>query len=517
MAPAALRVYTEVVQPEGATLAVTVPATVVPGDTMVMYVTRGPSASASVNATHTISNGWSLLSSATNGSSTTAQAGLAFTKTATAADPGSVVTIGTTASTGIVHTAVFTAWTGPIRSAQVVNSAGSSSAGNSTIVTNNQPTANQITGDSIMVLGSIRVNAANGVVGLTFPTAYSFSQAPVTAFWPGGTQTMQSFLAVGTIPASGKTSTLTTAAAGVYINSRTSLSVVFAPSLNIAPPLRAEATLAATGTKEAVGQGEIHAFVTTTGLAQEPPERVGTLLAEAFMEATGALTASAQGAPLDAVAHLAGTGEVAQPPSADGSGSVLAVVLLSGEGEPVPTFTGTGGLQAVVLLSGEGEPVPTAAGTGDLRVVTTLAGHGLNADNAQVASGAGSLTVTAQVQAEGRVLSETHDLEILYSTQGVSMKGVTLAPSLTFVLAGTPIAIDTVDGYGYPYEPGGPDGRDRPIGVLRRTVQGTDLEEPVNVVIGGLLRLESLSRHTVNALVDKRNAAVSIGKSVVRF
>lgn len=89
------------------------------------------------------------------------------------------------------------------------------------------------------------------------------------------------------------------------------------------------------------------------------------------------------------------------------------------------------------------------------------------------------------------------DDEILYSTVGLTQKGVTLKPGQGVLKAGTALARETSTKLYVKFASGGSDGTGTPVGILRKTVDtGADAggqKYLANVVIAGILKLGSVS------------------------
>lgn len=87
--------------------------------------------------------------------------------------------------------------------------------------------------------------------------------------------------------------------------------------------------------------------------------------------------------------------------------------------------------------------------------------------------------------------------EILYSTVGLTQKGVTLAAGKGLVVAGTVLARRTSTKLYEKWANGGGDGTGTPVGVLRRSIDtGTDSAGQKylgNIIIAGILKLKNVS------------------------
>jgi hypothetical protein len=472
---------------------IVIPATVVPGEVMVLYVSRGPQLVVNASATTKVlsMSGWSALHDASTGSAAGLLCSMAFYRIASVSDPGSTLVIANSAATGVMQLAHLTTWD----SSGVYAYSTSIATGSGTTVTwvNPGSTATQRVGDTLLALGTLRSNYASGYNSVTYPAAIRLSgtvfyDTPFLSGVPTG-QTLQGMAGMLTIPTAKAGSTMSGTTA-LHQTSRTTYVIELGPTVNKGA-LRIQARMGASaGQPENFGVGPMRARAAIRALAQPKPPRQGIL---------------------DAYAAITGSGQPTETSS--GQGVLDAQVAMAASGFSIIDIHAT--LDGTATMAGSG--YSTRTGTGTLRAASAVTARGISGDDVQLAYGSGMLATSVAVEAEGMHIGEHYDLEIVYSTQGLAQKGVTLAPSLTLVLAGTPIAVDRVDGYGYPYEVDGPDGRDRPIGVLRRTVVAKDLEEPANVVVAGLLRRDSLTGHAIRTLVDKRNAAVSLGRGVVRF
>lgn len=105
--------------------------------------------------------------------------------------------------------------------------------------------------------------------------------------------------------------------------------------------------------------------------------------------------------------------------------------------------------------------------------------------------------------------------EILYSTVGLTQKGVTLAAGQGILVAGTVLARRTDTKLYTKFVNGGGNGTGTPVGVLRRTVEtGSDANGQKymgNVIIAGILKLTAVSSANggTSNLLTPMNAVVN--------
>lgn len=103
-------------------------------------------------------------------------------------------------------------------------------------------------------------------------------------------------------------------------------------------------------------------------------------------------------------------------------------------------------------------------------------------------------------------VGSTVDDEILYSTQGYTQKGVTLAAGQGVLYAGTALGRVTSTKLWKQYNNGGGDGIDTARGILRQSVDtGTDpagKNLQANIVVGGYLKNSKVSGADGNAITD---------------
>lgn len=466
--PAALKTNTVAGSMDGTTY-LTIPGNVVPGEVMVLLVSRGAQLAGNAAGTTDVLNltGWTGLHTGTSGTAATVLKSMAFWRKATASDPGSVVNIPNSAATGVMQNAHLSTWD----SSGVYTYSGSMTAGNGTSVTwYNPATAVQRVGDTLLLLSSYRGNYANGYITVNYPQSVNLTGGVLDGGYLGGVatgQTLEQSAALIPIPAAKAGSTFTGTTSS-FANSRLTYVIELGPTTKQGSLANRAYFTGSAGSPTNSATGNLTAKAKINALAQPLPERLGYLTARATTAGSGYRTIALHGS-LTARAGIAGSG------------------------------------------------VTSRSGRGTLSAKAKTAGMAVAGADVFVRSGAGTLTATAGIEGEGLVLSQSHALEILYSTTSLTTKGVTLAPGLSMVPAGTVIAVDAVDGYGYPFRFNGPDGRDYPIGVLRETFIAGDYEEPANIIISGLLRLDNLTRYAVRALVDKRGAVLSLGRGVLRF
>jgi hypothetical protein len=116
----------------------------------------------------------------------------------------------------------------------------------------------------------------------------------------------------------------------------------------------------------------------------------------------------------------------------------------------------------------------------------------------------GNSTPGASVE-DGATLSTE---EILYSTQGWTQKGVTIAPGIGIIERGTVMGQVTATKLWVPYTDGADNGAGSDVarGVLRQSVDtgtaGETKRYVGNIVIRGILKSDLLSGATANALTD---------------
>src|ERR1051325_1842484 len=238
MATAALVTYAEAVKFTGPTVNLTIPTDVRVGDQMILLITRGPTGS---NATSrigvmTAGSGWQEMNSSITGSGTTQLAFIIYQKIATAGDPGSVVSVGNVDPTGIVQSAILTAWTGPI--VRFSPSIGGAGSGGTISGSGPSPASGQTVGNRSLIMGAARSNASNGQVGF-FQNA-GYSNVPVAGYYSRGVaQSIQTFVHYGTVPAAKPSVYSVTATA--TLNSRVIYVVELGPGATYARPMAARA------------------------------------------------------------------------------------------------------------------------------------------------------------------------------------------------------------------------------------------------------------------------------------
>lgn len=114
-------------------------------------------------------------------------------------------------------------------------------------------------------------------------------------------------------------------------------------------------------------------------------------------------------------------------------------------------------------------------------------------------------------------VDEISHIEILYSTAGLTQKGMTLAADQGTLLAGTLMGRVTATKRWVPYnETGSDDGHRIARGVLRDTVDTTGREYLGNIVLAGMLRYSKLVGVDANSIADL-NARVDTILDIFQF
>ena len=291
------------------------------------------------------------------------------------------------------------------------------------------------------------------------------------------------------------------------------------------------------------GEGHLIAEVTITALlpAVEDYDGEGHLAAEADitdgagtaghtghgpLAAEGDITAPAgTGAHSAHPADLTGNGDITgggtQPRNAHGRLTAVADIT-DGAGTAAHALgraglVGVGSFTAITGLSHRFGAGHLAALTG----IGTIIGRGVRGV-VEIYYGWGRLIGTGFIAGHGRRTSDAAsdgglDVEILYSTVRYTAKGITVAPGLGVLLAGTVMAQHSTTKLCYPYDEASTDGLDHIFGVLRRDLYSGEDTQLADVIISGILKLHELSSADITALVDDGGAVVSAGRGTLRF